>query len=177
MTLTVSRIVGALLLLLIVYALGISPLSFVFFTVYAFCIASDLLDGYLARRHKVTSKLGATLDSSADMLVAISMLFIFIPYLDWASWMILMVVIVLSTRALTMIVGFIKYRTLTMLHTYSTKGAALTLASFPFLYLAAGLTVTVLILFVVVILAFLEELFIIVRSKEFNPDITSMLSL
>ena len=39
-----------------------------YFIVYLLCGATDIVDGYLARKLKVTSKLGAALDSFADVL-------------------------------------------------------------------------------------------------------------
>ncbi|MCL2839262.1 MAG: CDP-alcohol phosphatidyltransferase family protein [Defluviitaleaceae bacterium] len=173
MTLTVSRIIGALSLLFV------APLSAVFFVIYSWCITSDLLDGFLARRAKVTSNFGALLDSVADLLVALVMLtiFFFLHPLEWAFWMVILVTIVLSTRVVALVIGFIKFKTFTMLHTYSNKGAALMLASFPVLFMLAGLTITIAILFVAAILSACEELIITIRAKEFKPNITSMLAL
>lgn len=42
--------------------------SLIFITIYLFCGVSDILDGYIARKTKSQSILGAKLDSIADLL-------------------------------------------------------------------------------------------------------------
>lgn len=48
--------------------LFLSPLSFPFGAVYLLCGLSDMADGYIARKTHTESKLGARLDSAADLL-------------------------------------------------------------------------------------------------------------
>ena len=168
MTITISRIFGAFWLLFI------TPLSALFYVVYAACVVSDMVDGPIARKAKVTSNLGALLDSAADFLFAIIVLIIFIPILALETWMVYLIAIVLATRAIGFGIGFIKYRTFTFLHTYANKGAGVLLAFFPIFYGTLGLAVTIIILFIAAILSALEELIITIRSKELNRNITSM---
>ncbi|HEC67007.1 MAG TPA: CDP-alcohol phosphatidyltransferase family protein [bacterium] len=65
---TVSRAIGAPLLILFKY---LGQDTIVFFLILTFSF-SDNLDGYLARKYKVTSKLGKVLDNFADMIFVIS---------------------------------------------------------------------------------------------------------
>ena len=167
-TITISRIVGAGVLLLL------TPLTALFYALYTWCVVSDMIDGPIARRAKVTSELGSLLDSAADMLLAIVLLIIFIPILALEMWMIYMIIGVLATRAVGFAIGFVKYRTFTLLHTYANKAAAVILACFPIFYGLFGLTVTIPVLFVAAILSALEELIITIRSKELKRNITSM---
>jgi len=171
MSITVSRIIGSVTLLFI------TPMTALFFVVYGWCAISDMIDGPIARRAKVTSNFGSFLDSSADMLLAIVMLIIFIPILALEIWMIVMVAVVLTMRAVGFTIGFVKYRTFTLLHTYANKAAGTLLACFPIFYFFFGLTITIPILFVAASLSALEELVITIRSKELQRDITSMFSL
>ena len=59
---TISRIVLSIVLLI----LPISGISFLM--VYFLCGLSDAIDGYLARRWKICSEMGAKLDSIADFV-------------------------------------------------------------------------------------------------------------
>jgi len=169
MSLTVSRMIAGAALLFVV------PLSAVFFIIYIWCIISDIADGPLARKFKVTSNLGALLDSAADFFVAMVILYILIPLLDFAPWMLAMVVIVLGIRFVAFSIGFYKYRTFTMLHTYANKGAGVILAIFPLVFGALGLTLAFSFAAIAALLSALEELFITVRSKELDRNITSFL--
>ncbi len=56
------RIAGSVLLLLL------PAMQPAFYAVYAACGLSDMLDGFLARRLGVASRLGGFLDSTADLL-------------------------------------------------------------------------------------------------------------
>ncbi|MCL2218022.1 MAG: CDP-alcohol phosphatidyltransferase family protein [Defluviitaleaceae bacterium] len=170
MLITASRVVGAFSLLLLV------PLSGIFYLVYAWCIASDILDGYIARKTRTTSNFGAFLDSAADLNLIAILLVIFLPLLNWDLWMLVLVGIVIFTRAVALSIGFVKYRTLTLLHTYANKGAGLVLASFPILYGLSGLAITISILFTAAFLSAFEELIITIRSKTLDRNITSMLA-
>ena len=170
-TITISRIIGAGVLLLL------TPLTPLFYALYAWCIVSDMIDGPIARRAKVTSNFGSFLDSTADMLLAIVLLIIFIPILALEMWMIYMVIGVLATRAIGFGIGFAKYRTFTLLHTYANKAAGTLLACFPIFYGLFGLTITIPILFVAAILSALEELIITIRSKELKRNITSVFAM
>ncbi len=58
---TAMRMVGTVALLLT------EPLSVCFYVVYALTGITDALDGFIARKLKVTSELGAKLDSAADL--------------------------------------------------------------------------------------------------------------
>ena len=174
--LTISRIFGAIILL-VLNTLGImTPDMAVFYVVYFACVVSDFIDGPIARRAKVTSEFGALMDSVADILLAIVTLIIFLPFLwaDFQPWMVAMVVIVLSTRALSFGIGYKKYRTFTMLHTYSTKVAGTFLGLFPILLFLFDLPITITFLFIGAFLSALEELVITIRSKELDRNVKSM---
>ena len=44
-----------------------APMKTAFFILYSVCGVSDVLDGFLARKMRCTSELGAVLDSIADL--------------------------------------------------------------------------------------------------------------
>lgn len=108
----------------------------VFVVVLAVALATDVLDGFLARWLDVCTESGAQLDSRADLATWLA-----IPLCAWwlrpelvageALWIAAGLVSALATTAY----GFVKYRRLTSYHTWGAKasGIALSAALFPFL--------------------------------------------
>jgi len=165
---TTGRIIGAFVLLLT------TPLSVLFFIVYAVCCASDILDGYIARKTKTTSKLGEVLDSIADFVLVAVLFVIFIPLLAWEWWMIYWIGVIALTRFLSLGIGFAKYRAVSFLHTYANKVTGIALICFPVLFHILGLTATVIILCGIANVSSLEELIINIRSKTLNRNVKSV---
>ena len=66
--LTVANGITLCRVLLSPILLFLSPLSPSFRAVYLLCGLSDMADGYIARKTRTESKLGARLDSAADLL-------------------------------------------------------------------------------------------------------------
>jgi len=175
---TISRFFGAAALLVLWYLAGSeSPLTAVFYIIYVGCVTSDIVDGWLARKMKVTSNFGAALDSAADLTLIVVMLFILIPYVDFRLWMLLLIALVLAIRAVALAIGYAKYRTFTLLHTYSNKWSGLALAAFPLIFGFVNLSVAFSVVFAAACFAALEELLITIRSKELDRNITSWLKV
>jgi len=142
--------------------------------VYVLCCISDVLDGYIARKTKTTSKVGEKLDSVADFILVAVMLIIFIPLLVWEQWMLYWICIIALARFLSLAIGFAKYHDLSYLHTYANKITGVALACFPILYQVFGLTITVFILCGIASLSAFEELIITIISKKLNRNINSL---
>lgn len=167
---TVSRIVGAFLLLLT------KPLTSFFYFLYALCCISDIADGYIARKTKTESRTGEILDSIADFILIVVVLVIFIPLLAWEHWMFYWMGAIALTRVASYTVGYMKYHAFPFLHTYANKATGIALACFPFLYYALGMTVTATILCGIASLSALEELRIAICSKELDRNKVSLFS-
>jgi len=165
---TIGRITGAVLLLFV------KPLSVSFFAIYILCGISDILDGYIARKTKTSSKSGEILDSIADLIFIAVMLVIFIPLLAWRWWMLCWVGGIALVRFLSVGVGFAKYHAVSFLHTYANKITGIILFGFPLLYYATGLTVTVSVICCFASLSAFEELIITIRSKRLNRNVASI---
>jgi CDP-diacylglycerol--glycerol-3-phosphate 3-phosphatidyltransferase len=165
---TTGRIIGAFVLLLT------TPLSVLFFIVYAPCCASDILDGYIARKTKTTSKLGEALDSIADFVLVAVLLVVFIPLLAWEWWTIYWIGIIALTRFLSLGIGYAKYRAVSFLHTYANKVTGIALVCFPILFWLFGITVTAFILCGIASISAFEELIITIRSNTLNRNVKSV---
>jgi CDP-diacylglycerol--glycerol-3-phosphate 3-phosphatidyltransferase len=152
----------------------IKPLSVLFFAVYSLCCASDILDGYVARKTNTASKLGETLDSVADFVFIAIALVIFIPLLTWEWWILYWIGLIAFVRFLSLGIGFAKYRAFSFLHTYANKVTGIALAGFPFLYGSFGITATAYILCGIASLSAIEELIITIQSKTLNRNIKGL---
>jgi CDP-diacylglycerol--glycerol-3-phosphate 3-phosphatidyltransferase len=152
------------------------PFSIAFFLVYFLCGVSDVLDGYIARKIGVASRLGEALDSIADFVLIAVALIVFVPLLAWEPWMLWWIGAIALARLLSLGIGFAKYRALAFIHTYANKAAGTALFCFPLLYRAAGLTATACILCCIVGLSALEELLIVICSKELDRNTPSLFS-
>ena len=161
---TMGRIIGALLLLIT------APSSISFLVIYSLCCISDILDGYIARITNTTSKLGEILDSIADCTLVTVIFVIFLPVLEWERWMIFWIILIALMRVFSSIVGFIKYQTLSFLHTYANKATGILLALFPVWYHFFRLDIIVFALCGIASISAVEEAIIIIRSKELNRN-------
>lgn len=96
--------------------------TYLFIALYLLTGITDVLDGFIARRLNQTTKLGARLDSTADLMV-----FIFIFYflavrlggllLLYAPWLIA----VAFLRIVNLIISAVKYKEPVFLHTLANK--------------------------------------------------------
>jgi len=119
---TLYRIIAAPFLLALVFTgqhdifkwlLGVS-----FFT--------DLIDGFLARKYKVTSIMGTRLDSIGDDLtVLVAIIALFVTEIEFIREQKVIFIILLSLFLVQTIYAFIRYGKLTSFHTYLAKTAAL----------------------------------------------------
>jgi len=159
---TLYRLVAAPLLLLLVFYRELE----IFRWLLAFSFFTDAIDGFLARRYKVTSMMGARLDSLADDLtVIVGAIALFVVKKDFVIQQIIPVFILLGLYLLQTILAFIKYRKVSNFHTYLAKTAAvfqgvfLILAFFlpepPLVLFYAAVTITIIDLIEEIILVFL----------------------
>lgn len=163
--LTVTRMIGAVILWFV------KPLSALFFVIYIVCGASDALDGYIARKTKSTSQLGASMDSVADAIFIVVLLIVFLPVLHLSWWIIGWIGGIALIRIGSLIIGFVKYHALAFIHTYANKATGLMLFCFPFMYSLFGLTITSSLLCGLASFSAIEELIINIKSKELSRDI------
>ena len=169
--LTLFRIFGAAALLFL------APLKPPFLAVYFLCGVSDILDGFLARRWNVSKHAGALLDSVADFILVSVLLYVFIPYYNWPSWILIWIASIALVRIAALIVCRIRFRKFAFLHTVSNKATGAALLCFPFLLWMFGLNPTAILLCVLSSISALEELTIQIVSAHLNRDIISILHI
>lgn len=119
------RIAGSILLLLL------PAMQPAFYAVYAACGLSDMLDGFLARRLGVASRLGSILDSAADLLFLCVSALKIVPQYRFPFWVWVAVCGILFVRLCTLFIVFAKSRRLTLpLHTNANRLTGLLLYLF-----------------------------------------------
>jgi cardiolipin synthase len=105
-------------------------------------LVSDIIDGYIARRFKMETEIGARLDSFADnfnYLLAFIGFFVF--KMDDFRPHIVSLIIFISMLVLTVIVSLIKFRKFPSYHLYTTKvGGYIQGAFFIFLFFIGFIT-------------------------------------
>lgn len=139
----------------------------VFITLYLLCGVSDILDGYVARKMNVQSTLGAKLDSVADIFmygVIIAVLII------WEQWGLInfipILVLICLVRCINILIGYLRFRQLVMIHTLANKISGVLVFLIPILYVLTGNINTIWPVAIFSLLASIEETVIIIRTKK-----------
>ena len=146
------------------------PFTLPFTIVYLVAIVSDMLDGPIARKFKIATPFGATLDSIADFFLVVVMLVRLIPIIDFSNWILTWITFAIVLRALSIAIAFIRYKRIAFIHTYFNKFFSFILCLFPFLYLFLDADAVFTVILVIAMIAFFEELWINITSKELDLD-------
>lgn len=120
-TITVYRVLSAPVLFFLI----ISRQTDLFKWLLALSFFTDAIDGYLARRYRVTSVIGARLDSIGDDLTVLAgIIGLFVLKHDFISREYLWVAVLLILFAVQVIAAFRRYGKMTSFHTWLAKLAA-----------------------------------------------------
>ena len=169
-SITFYRLVASVLLLYFIlerqYGLFKWFLAISFFT--------DAIDGFLARRFKVVSVLGAKMDSMADDLtVLVGMVGLYFFKRDFLTQNAIYFFILLGLFILQVALALIRYRRLTSFHTWSAKVAAVVQGSF--LILVFFLPQPPILLFYAAVAAtaidLIEEIILVLLLPEWQVDV------
>ncbi len=164
-----------ILMVPVLFYFAINKQPYVFIGVVVFSEFTDVLDGFLARHLNQITELGSHLDSWGDFLIYTSMAicaWILWPDIIQKEWLFFTLIVLSLT--LPVLIGLIKFRTVTSYHTWSVKVAVaitvvgyillfLELFSWPF-YLAT----------VVCVYAAIEETLITLVMKQQHVDVRTI---
>jgi cardiolipin synthase len=144
-----------------------------FFTVLiVISLFTDILDGYIARKFKLQTPLGAILDSMADALttlVAIAGMFRF-EYLALKPFILPLCIMILMW-AFVYVVSLIKFKKLCSLHLYSSKAAGYAQGIFLFVLFCFGFNQALFWgMFIISVLSYSEEIAALLILKELKSD-------
>lgn len=150
-----------------------SELDIWFYVLYIFTGITDVLDGFLARRLKVTSEFGARLDSVSDLFFYVTILCKVFQklreVLHPAIWIGAGAYLVL--RVVAYIVAAVKFHKLASLHTHLNKIGVFLVFLVPLLIHTPIIGWLCAIIATVGIIATLQELIIHIRQKEYVTDV------
>lgn len=169
--LTLARIPLALGLL------AVPPLSPAFFLLYILSGVTDMLDGPVARRTHTGSRTGARLDSLADAVFLAAVLYRLLPSLHLSRRFLWALALICFLRCGAWLVGFRKYRRFAALHTLANKVTGAALFCAPCLLPWFHSNILYVALCLLAGLSAVEELAIQCLSREFDPNIRSILHL
>ena len=128
---TVSRILFSFLMLVF------SPSAFPFAVLYLLCGATDVLDGFVARKLHTENEKGAILDSVADLLFTVVYAVKIIPLLNIPLWIWIWTAIIAVTKITGILIASKKAQKLLIEHSFGNKLTALLLFLLPISICAA----------------------------------------
>jgi len=167
---TFYRLLAAAVLVFLIFT-GRQQVFAVFLMISLF---TDLVDGFLARRFKVTSIFGSRLDSIADDLTFVAAIIaVFVFKFSFITGHLPVVTILLGLYLLQTIIALVKYRKISSFHTYLAKTAAILQGLFLiFLFL---LSEPLLLLFysaaIITILDLAEEIILVFMLPRWKADV------
>ena len=165
--LSFSRIGLALALLLI------EPLSPTFLSIYIVCGLTDILDGMVARRFDACTEHGHTIDSVADVVLVVILLYCVIPVVSWEEWMVIWILVIAAVRIIAFVIGSVRYGRLAFVHTYLNKATGVLLFVSPFLLVIIGAPVTIAVVCCIASVSAAEYLYINMTSDQYDPDLAT----
>ncbi|MDH5425489.1 MAG: CDP-alcohol phosphatidyltransferase family protein [Gammaproteobacteria bacterium] len=169
---SIVRVFMAPVLLLLAYHHSVTA----YFIVLVFTLFTDVLDGFLARHLNMITELGSHLDSWGDFIIYTTL-----AISAWWMWPdmiqeeMLYVVLIILSFVVPVIVGLIKFRTLTSYHTWSVKLAVfLTLISYIAVF-TGWLRWPIYMAAAVSVIAAIEEVAITLIMKHEHADVRSFI--
>lgn len=153
------------------------PLTKWFYIVYFFTGITDVLDGFLARKLKVTSEFGAKLDSVADTLFNMTMIVKILPVLIQVlpQYIWYAVGLIALIRIACYVLAAAKFKKFASLHTIMNKITVFFVFTVPFFANTKFLVPLCMLICVMGIIATAEELFIHIKTKDYKNDVKSIL--
>ncbi len=95
--------------------------SYAFWAIYFVCGLSDMADGYLARKPGCESKVGAMLDSLADLVFVVCCCFKLIPALAFPRLLWIWGGVIVAIKVINQISALVMYKKCVFPHTMANK--------------------------------------------------------
>jgi len=161
---SVLRILASPLLLVVV------PLSPMFFAIYLLCGLTDVLDGFIARKTHTETILGAKLDTVGDIVFTAVLIVFLFGIINLTSVMIIWFIAISVVKILSIIVGYIKYKFFSPLHTYLNKITGVFLFLLPVMITFIPKSAGIYTILTFASISAVDELLIIVFKKSYNAN-------
>ena len=95
--------------------------STTFNVIYIYCGISDMLDGFIARKSRSESEIGARLDSVADIIFVIVAMLKTLPFLNLTNGIIIWIVIIAFIKVTNVICSYINHKKIVLPHAALNK--------------------------------------------------------
>jgi CDP-diacylglycerol--glycerol-3-phosphate 3-phosphatidyltransferase len=138
---------------------------------------TDLIDGWLARKYKVTSILGARLDSIADDLTIVAGIVAAIVLKSaFLKEQMIFVIILLGLFVIQVILALLRYGKISSFHTWSAKLAALMQGSFLILlfFLPQPVEIVFYIAFGTTVIDLVEEIILVMILPQWEANVKGL---
>ena len=142
-----------------------------FMGLYLFLVATDVLDGYLARKYHCTSVLGSRLDSLADGLFFLILMILVLPLLISHPVLLLLILLITALRLITLIMTKLRTHSFSVMHTIANKATGVAvLILVPFFLFYSETLLFGYILCIIALLSAGEELLLLIVRESYDPD-------
>lgn len=170
---TTVRILGTLALVFI------EPFCAAFYIIWTVCGVSDVLDGTVARMLKKESKFGARLDSIADIMFYLLMLYRVLPTLIAVlpRWIWIIVCVIAATRSAAYLTALIKFKRFASLHSYLNKLSGFMLFLVPYFISLSWFWIYCVVLCGIGLASSFEELLIHLLSRHYQEGRQTIIGL
>jgi phosphatidylglycerophosphate synthase len=170
---TLYRLMAAPVLVLLIFTHQLN----VFKWLLAISFFTDLIDGWLARRFKATSILGARLDSIADDLTIVAgMVAVVVLKPAFLKQQMVFFIILFALFVIQIMLALLRYGKVSSFHTYSAKLAALMQGSFFILlfFLPQPLEIVFYIAFGVTLIDLVEEIILVMILPQWEANVKGL---
>ncbi|MBN2897644.1 MAG: CDP-alcohol phosphatidyltransferase family protein [Clostridia bacterium] len=154
--------------------LPFNPVSYYFQFLYIIAGISDLLDGYIARMTQTETELGARLDSLADLIFCIIVLYKVLPVIHIYKYVPVFFILIVIIRMIAVLVCRVKFGKVAMLHTISNKMTGILLFFYLFFATSNVSAIYQYGLCCLGMISAVEELWIHIRSEEWELNRASI---
>ena len=159
-TISLFRIAAGIVLL---FCPAFSPAFTVF---YIAAGLSDMLDGFVARKTDTVSKLGAKLDTIADLVLVLVCLIKLLPVLSIPAWLYAWIGIIALKKNVNIIFGFVVQRKFVAIHSVMNRATGALLFLLPLTIPAVPLKYSVIVVCAAATFAAIQEGYFIRTGRE-----------
>ena len=149
---------------------GLKPFSAAFYAVYLSTWITDILDGWVARKLKAESSLGAKLDTAADLVLAAVLFIKLYPLLHPSIAIVIWAAAIMLLKLASMTVIHERFGVFGMVHTRLNKLTGMLLMAYPLVMQWIDSNISLTVLAVIATIAAAEELIICIVHKDFLAD-------
>ena len=137
-----------------------------FYTMYFICGLSDMLDGAVARKIKISSSFGASFDTAADFIFVSAAMVKLLPLIPVPVWLTVWIAAIAIIKIVNAALGFILNRKPMAVHSAANKVTGLLLFLFPLTLNFIELKLSAVIICFIATFSAIEEGYFVVTARE-----------